>query len=411
MVPARSIVVGFGLACFVSASALAQSDGNPMPLSNGSDVSFVINDPSIGGPPGAPDPNGDLFWRVVPKEALYFPTGSMRIVSVQFEYADTDWSTAGSFYDLVFAPGKPGPDTGTIAPDLASPGALTVSFGPAGALTNPCLLPGNPFGCSGPCPPPGALVSYAVEIGLGTPIGVIADGTTDLTVTEFVPGGMSYTSGAPGTCGTGDFVQQAFYSTNEKLEPLPIGKSPYGGFQVAPFGPIADQAGEVLDFVIRFGEPTVQGAVSLDNGSGSPPPPGHSNLGLAGLRVPVTGQPANSFKFEPRLYAEGLAGHLGVVVGSVTPMFPLPGFPLLGAYALVDFADPVAQGTASVWQTTILPYTGDVSWVGDDVGLFAGITVPPVMAGLELHLQGFTIGVPAGVLTLSQTGAFTAKFF
>lgn len=393
--PIRPGRLASALAALVAIAATAFAQANPnnendLPLHNGADIVFLYSDPSVGAPTGTYPPDfvsGDLFWKVYPKEALLSPTGALEISGLQLSVLDTDWTTKPAFYDLMFTRGVPSATSpGTIEPDFADPNAVFLSLGSSG-MPDLCLL--SPALCAGPCPlwDP-TYPSFLLDVQLGSCSGdgiiVQADGSTDLVVTAFLPGGMTFQSGPPGWCGQGDYAILDWHSTDEKqADWLGNGLSAYGGFQIggpgAQLGPEPKE--ETWALGLQFCEPmlSVRRVASWPAFVDTP-------VGLDGVELPIgSGSPFGYVVFD-----EDGIGDLCFAASSLHPPLAAPGYTLFGAALLLDPTDPVVP--LSLKSGTVqLDFQGGIPF---DNGMFvspAPLAIPPSAAGLALWSQGLTL--------------------
>lgn len=430
----RATLLSAAAVCLTGPVALSQVQLNELQLCNGGDILFSYSDPSAGFPTGTNPPDvagGDYIWKVFPKEALRTDEVDGNGLPLPMEYTgavmymyDSDWTTDPSFYDMLFTRGTTaGFPADNIGPDFLDPNAAFLSIGSFAAATagagNPCLIPGNPLGCIGPCPPGGAIAGYQIEFSWGFAAGpgvganggllIQGDGTADFVVTNFIPGGMSPTVPA-GQCGNGDYTFSDLHSTNlaggptpgEFAVPTASGNSPYGGFATA--GALAaDLPDEVQDQPAQFQQSIAEGWTTLD-------PPvnpglGTTGLGLASLRFPVGG---GTNGYGVKLIARSEVNHFAFAFGSTFPQLPYPGIPFFGANFLINLGDPAVSATAAVWQGTVAFVPNGGAPFDDGHAVLPAITIPAIAAGLPLNMQGYTLDLTAPSLTLTSTGTFAA---
>ena len=415
------------LACLGSVALLAlarSANGqmNELQLCNGGDGFFIYDDPSLGFPTGTFPPDhagGNWIWKVFPAAALRVADGALSSHQIEWTgitvtLADTDWTTPPSFYDLIVTTGtSTGLGSGNIGPDFASPFLVFVSMG-ASSLGNPCSLPGNPFGCTGPCPPPGFIPHWVVELvvsgGPGPHGGFLfpADGATDLVTASFLPGGMTFVAGSPGQCGLGDYTLSDWHSGlvfgggfGEKQAPTPNGFSPYGGYS---FGgsQFAEYVDEVQDQPLQFASSMIEGRTTLDPPAN--PTLGTTGLGLSSLRAAVGG---GTTGYGVKMIASAHVGQFGFVMGSFQPQLPDPGVTLLGMNVLIDLTDPVTSRTSAMWNGTLTPASHGGPPFDNGVVVLPTITMPSYVVGFTLNMQGFFFDPVT--FTFDDTGTFQAQ--
>ncbi|MEM7311448.1 MAG: hypothetical protein AAF682_32590 [Planctomycetota bacterium] len=221
----RQCLQPLALALSAATPLAAQMGSNDTPLHNGGDTWVFLSSPSVGSDPRL-QTYGDLFWRAFPGDRLTAHENAagatMEIDGFYERLYDTDWSTTPSFYTRMVGPATASPSaTCALEPAFFQKGLTSevrIVFGASG-FPNPCTV--APSLCSPPggiCPPPGFINGYLVDLALGstpgTGIVLPADGTrgSDFAITYLLEAGMSASGG---TCGLGDYDQQAFYSTDE----------------------------------------------------------------------------------------------------------------------------------------------------------------------------------------------------
>jgi hypothetical protein len=248
-------VLGAASALALMAGLSAAQNSNDNTLNNNGDVVFFYSDPSSGATSGAVpgDITGDLYWRAhtganfvnddeatLAAHPLTFiehdgaPAGAsaMEIDGYYESLFDTDFTTTPNFYVRAHT------DLAGTVPALTPYGALTagitVLIGPSG-FGSPCTI--APSLCTaGPCPPPGFVNGWIVDIGFGATVGsgivITSKGTAadSFATTWFVTGGMTATGGL---CAAGDYTMQDVHSTNETQADVAAGINPSGGFQIA----------------------------------------------------------------------------------------------------------------------------------------------------------------------------------
>lgn len=383
------------LICCVAPARSTRAQVNDGPRNNGWDATFFYSDPSVGATIGAipPDAQGDLYWMVHTGEdqlAYAGPDGAaqMEIAGYYEVLLDTDFSTSPSFYTRTHGPALPGP-SGTLEPaffQLGFTSEVTVVIGPSG-FGDPCEI--APSLCSAGCLP--TIEGWIVDIQFGMlPSGsgpVVSSGGTsasDLATTWFVPGGMT-ASGGP--CGEGDYTLQDAHSTDETAaDLLGTGLNPWGGFQIAAGGPIAESLSSTVAGWITWKNPVLNPIADSGTGLGLE----QSENGGGALNGYLLGVSGGGARLAVELRDElgsSVPGNLAFAGASLHPL-TLPGAAVLGAYMLVG-PDHLFGVTLAAWQ-------GSVSYVRlyfTPEGVFetVALTVPPALAGTALYLQGLTL--------------------
>ncbi|MEM7305861.1 MAG: hypothetical protein AAF682_04290 [Planctomycetota bacterium] len=381
---------------------------NELILNNGPEITYFINEPSDGSPVGTfpPDWDGELFWKTFPGQTLRAADGDLSLRGVRVILQDSNWATSPSYYDFFLSAGLPSSALiGGVEPNPADPNGIFVSIGDSG-LPDPCALPGNPFGCVDGCPSVAGCsdetLAYEVEITFGTPITLDAssfppDGSTDLTVTYFVPGGMLFGSGPFTGCSFGDYVFQYTVSDNalfcpptgEKAAEVPgTDTGPFGGFNFGGgYTPFPDLLVTTTWAPLIFDDPILN---ARPDPSALLPP----ETGTAGVLLSV-GDGDASLGVE--IHAQDHVGQLVACAGSVQPLLARPGVSFLGANLLL-FPDSFALAIADVWSGGVPPS-----------GIYQSpqIAIPASAAGFDLHLQGVLIDPSA--LVAEETNVWTVS--
>jgi len=413
-----------------SGAAVAQANPiqeNDIQFNNGTDVVFIYSDPSVGSTAGTGtvDLSGDLLWKSYPSSILKSPVPiaapAMQLVAFEYNLYDSDWATTAIIYDVLISTGTVGaaaPLVGVITPNFADPNAVLLLGGPSG-FPDPCTI--SPALCTaGGCPPAGYVNGYIVDAALagpcdgsGLPAHILLAKDNHYCATLFVPGGMTFTSGPPGSCGIGDYSLMDAHSTDETQfsDPAvgPAGANPYGGFQIggpaAALGP--EPAAEIAKYAFQFCEPTMNVYIGTDPTEASTSLPGGLKLltGDAGAQADVSGSGGTTLRYA--VYDED-----GLPVGStlcfasscLAPMLPNPGLNILGAQVLLNLSDPTVFAALK----NGLVQLDNQGGVPFDNGIFQSTPTPlPASAGgigLVLHSQGFPLRI--ATFTLTQTQAF-----
>lgn len=401
-----ALVAGLVIAGAVTAQ---NAPNNRRPLHNGGDVVFIYGDPSVGASAGSGfiDTSGDLYWMVWPRQAMIASSGSTEMSGAFFGLFDTDWTDGAPFFDMLFGPGTANPnDALNIAPDFSATGlgASTLLLGGASGLPNPCTAsPGfcQSLGGTSTCPPSGFVVGYFIELQFlspctGTGIIFTANNTVDTVVTAFLPGGMTFASGAPGQCGIGNYTLQTEASTDETQATQAatgLGGSRYGGFQIgaAPgFNP--DSLGDRGVYEVEFCDMMVNTEWNGDRGT-------------VGLHVDAT---ITSQGLKQAVHdTAGLGAiNLAFVSNCVLPPFPAPGIPLFGAGVMLNLGDPTVSATLRKGPVVTVPdFTGATYPFTQDV--FKPAAAIPLTTGalLTLSSQGITLNLG----TLTARGSLLTK--
>ncbi len=391
------------IATALAAAGLADAQ-NELVLNNGPDVSWYVNDPSVGSPVGTfpPDWNGELFWKVYPRETLLAADGDLSVTGLSLVVLDSNWSTSPDFHDFFLSRGQPSSTVGGIEPTPGDPNGVFVSLGNSG-LPDPCSLPGNPYGCVDGCPSLSGCTEesllYEVEITFATPIVLDAssfpvDGTTDLTITFFIQGGMPFVSGGPTGCSSGDYTFQWAASNSDFLCQKGEDAAEIPGTNAAPFGgwnagggyqPIGDWYDQSNWVPLSFEEPILN--ARPDPGSLVP-----AQIGTAGVLLGVgLGQATLGVQVQAKQHATELV----FCAGTLQPPLAPPGLAVLGANLLLA-PDFLALALAGVWSGSVAPN-----------GVFQSpqVAIPDSAAGFDLHLQGVIVGPLDG--TAGETNVWT----
>ncbi len=374
-------------------SAAAPAQGNGLTLNNGGDVVFLYSDPSAGAPTGTfpPDISGDLFWKTIPGQALGAGSGTVEIEGLREVLFDTDWSTTPSFYDMTFD-AVVGPEN---QPAFFTTGVVGtfVSLGSSG-FGFPCTI--APSLCSTGCPE--IIIGYEVDVSFGpsgSGIAIPADNVSGTAVTYYLPGGM-VGSGPP--C-LGAYAMQDLHSTDEtQADELGSGRSPFGGFQLAGLGPMAEGLASTYTGYVQIREGIVQVVADSGMGQGFETTEafavGTVGGALNGVNLDVG---SGAAKVRPLVTCAQCPPGVAFAAASLTPI-PAPGLPLGGQALLIAPWGPF-QATLSVWQGT---HTGAAT-------LLPQIAVPAAVAGTTFWIQGgvldpatlsFTLLTDCGLRTL-----------
>jgi hypothetical protein len=393
---ARSFAVA-GVLALTAGLATAQGrshESNPMFLNNGADLVYIFSDPSVGSTTGQFPPyyQSDLFTKTYPGDALLTWDGVVEISGQQEAIFDTDWTTSPSIYARLMGgtcdnPGGPGNE---VADFFCGPATGVFVAGANFGLQNPCTLTGNPLGCTGACPPTGYVVGYNLSLSYGSPIVIPADGVTGTAVTYFFPGGMTFTSGAAGQCGMGDYILQDLHSTDENVDdPGALGYSQTSSYQLGFSGAIPDLLPEVAEASLEFSRPMIT-TYAQDTTLGWGPESGQaalsSDASSGGLQIGVE---------VVDLYGSvaGGAASDNLVIGaaSISGTLPMPGVNVLGGNLML-IPDPVFNSTASLWVGTINAVGQPASdpWIFGE-GYFGSSLLGVTASGLDVWVQGFSI--------------------
>jgi hypothetical protein len=223
----------------------------------------------------------------------------------------------------------------------------------------------------------------------GTGILFSANGTVDNVVTAFVPGGMTFGSIPPGSCGLGDYSLQTSASTDELqagTAPTP-GTSRYGGFQsgLVP-GFKADATDERSVHDLGFCDPRVNTTIAGDRGTVGL----HydATLAVAGLQQVVADNAG--------------IGELCFVSNALFAPLPAPGFTVLGANLMLHPGDPTVTATLKKGIVALAP----PAYGGASVPPALSISVLPASTVLVLSSQALTLDlvtITARASLLTQT--------
>ena len=282
---------------------------------------------------------------------------------------------------------------------------MFLSLGPSG-LPDPCSL-GNwcdPDGCVAGVP-----VGYGIDIQLGAPIVIPADGTaaSDLAISWFYPGGMTIGSGSS-ACGPGsDFTLQNAHGTGETQADDLGGISAFGGWRVAGSGPTADPVTDAAIFETAFRERVLN--VIADSGTGVGLELGIMYGGATnGLKLSA-GSGQARLSYEIRAFQDAGVPNLAFAATGLSAL-PLPGVSVGGA-ALLVVPDAVLQTTVQLTlgaANPVIEAPGGGWGYPDGMGQFHStlygwtpviLDVPPSAVGLDLYSQG-------GVLHLTDGSAY-----
>ena len=364
---ARSVLAALAFSTLFS--AVGEAQGNALTLSNGGEVVFPYSVPSVGAPTGTfpPSITGDLFWKVIPGQALGAGPGTVAVTGFHETIYDTDWSTPASLYDRSFDPVVPSA-SGNLEPAYFTTGTVGQFVSLGGGFGSPCTI--SPSLCSpGGCMPPGFLVGWAVDVSFapGFAIPIPADNVNGTALSYYVPGGMSTTGGS---CGAGDYVLQDVHSTDEtQADVLGNGISPFGGFQIAGSGPLPEQLASTFTGYTDIGDGIVQMVADSGTGLGFE---GTGGGALNGVNLAVGG---GSAKVKAMVSCAQCPPGLAFAAASLSPI-PPPGLPFAGE-ALLIAPFPPFQATLSIWQG---PHVGAT--------LLPEIAVPAAVAGTTFWIQG-----------------------
>lgn len=383
----------------LTAPAAAQTADNDLYTSNGGEA-WLIVDPTTGNPTGVLPPDwagGNYYFNILHADRLLHASGTMTLTAVTFDVFDSDWDTSPDFFDMALT----GTDVTGRFPDGTDPGVVYVSLGSSG-LTNPCLLPGDPFDCADePCVSEGSGDGTLVNVQVQFPAGgltVTADGATNSALTMFQPGGMVIGSGTEPTCFLGDMVIMPSMSTDLPHLPdqgevtgLTIADS-YSGFQLdTGGGPLLGNVGgsSAFDMTFGFDEPTMNlRVVPYNPAIGSTQPPGS---GLASHHLNV-GSGLTSLGVE--MHSLDGVGNTAVVAASLSTL-PLPGA-FVGPYGVKLMLTPDALfnlvlGAGAYVGPIVLDDNGGAP-LDDGVFQSSLLSVPAVVPdGIELYFQGFEL--------------------
>lgn len=388
-----ALVAGLVIAGAVEAQ---NTPNNRRNLNNSGDVVFIYGDPSVGASAGSGtiDTSGDLYWMVWPRQAMVSCNPTIEMSGASFGLFDTDWTDSAPTFDILFGPGNTNGTTGSIEPDfsLAGLGQSTLLLGGPTGFPNPCTAsPGfcTSLGGTSICPPSGFVVGYFVNVQLlsacdGTGILFFGNNTEDNVVTAFLPGGMTFATGAPGQCNLGNYTLQTETSTNETQNDNgpTSGSSRYGGFQVgAAPGFIMDAVTERSIYDVEFCDSMVNVTVLGDRGT-------------VGLHANAT----TSFSLQHVVTDTAGLGptNLAFVSGCLFPPFPPPGFPLFGTCVLLNLADPTVTTllrkgpivSVSDFTGSTYPFTQDQL----SPSVFSSFSLP--LPSVTLTSQAFTLNIP-----------------
>jgi hypothetical protein len=415
-------VFGAVSALAILAGLSAAQNSNDSNLNNNGDVVFFYSDPSSGATAGAApaDITGDLYWRAytggnfvndvdatlaaAPQTFLEHGgaaagASAMEIDGYYESLFDTDFTSTPSFY------GRAHTDmAGTIpalGPYSAGTAGITVIIGPSGFGT-PCTV--APSLCTaGPCPPPGFVNGWIVDIGFGATVGsgivITAKGAggDSFATTYFVTGGMTATGGL---CGSGDYTMQDVHSTNETQADVASGINPSGGLQLAGGGLVNEGVTSMLEGhetwrnnIINVRAKSPGGAVETGDNGGGAMNGRNLSVGAGGATIGV----------ELRDFAAVGIPNIGIVGASLTGL-PNPGVPALGGNLLV-LPDGLFNSTSAIWQGPITGFTAVFTAEGAFNG--AQLPVPTTAAGALLHIQGARFNLTN--FTLNSTNAVTTS--
>lgn len=363
---------------------------NRLDLHNGGDYLWFINTAYIGSDPVNGNFNGDLYWKVYPRQAIQSCSGARTLWGTEQSLFDLDWSDSTPLWAYLITPSSEMTNA-NIVPDLDS----TTVDGPG------VIVPGVPdSGFSSPsgglCPRPGYVGGWVFsdlfyDTGTGSLIPLMqasdsaaddyfrADGTVDWSFVHFFPGDNQIQNGqdvfapSPNGCGSGFAGNASFqwFGSTDGVAPFGDGgentavasmfpnpcasgpdpcswtgpPSPYGGFQIggsgAPALPnIPETRDGGADLAFLFDEPTLNIAVYTGYTVRGVLEP---EVGLAGLELPI-GWSTSTGALALKDADDGVPGSVPVTLG--VHMYDLTAKTdgsSLGAFAVnVDF-----QGGAS----------------------------------------------------------------
>lgn len=386
-------------------------NGNQVLLSEGGTTVYLFNNPSVGGPTGAPLLTGDLEYTGLPQNRVRTASGLTTIVSIEDVFlAQQNWSAGPpTFYDIGLGTSSAvsGAPFDPLVPDFFTTGQLQflLSLGTSG-LPHPCVVqPTSTCTASTACPP--VLSGYVVDVSLGTPLQVptSAADTAGISYTQFLPGGMLLSSSVgPGGCLTSTWVFQGRWSQTERqADYLNVaGTSWSDGFQIGSTipalatGPVSNGLGGMLEVNLGFSTATVAARVA-DPMSGLAPVLGGASLGLES----ASGAATVSAVVEADLSLAGAACFPAVSNGTLAS--PLSVF---GADVLL-VQNGTFSATLAAWAATGPLVPLDVT--GDGIPDKTRAESPPlsVPAGLvgRVHLQAYLL-TAVGPPQLTETSVF-----
>lgn len=402
--------------CGMAALAVAQNpvNCNDLPFSRDIGILYFNSDPSVGALVyGNSNPaNDDYAAKAIPARLLVRPdtTGvggtaaTMEIVGFEQYVYDTDWTTPADFGDLYISAGVLNVTTGDIEPDFTNyPNNGILIAGANSGFPNPCSFGGCP---TPTCPPAGFIGGWYSIFTFGTAQGQgiihTADGTFDLSMTQFVMGGRTLSGG--GLCGLGDF--DAFFpSSTSETEYIADngGNTRYDGFQIGAginpaSGYVASPLSDALFTNTQYFEPVLNMQVAYDGVT--------AEIGRGAYSFSVANGTATAFS--PAVYSRQGYGDLCGAYGSLN-LFP-SAFPLtIPGYTIGLLADPfdpsgIPNTTAGVWAGAVVQQNNG----GDpfDNGIAALPLLGPLPSGLpQLVIWNQAILVNLSTLTIVDTQA------
>jgi len=411
--PAVVLALVLALACRMAAqgSPSNPNNENDLVLNNGVDLVYIYDDPSIGAPVATASAasqfaTNTFFWKVFPRQVMRSCTGALELSGLDFFIGDTDslaLDASGNntiLPDMVISRGVDGGlvglNPGQIGPDPAHL-LFEISFGQGGPGPNNAWLP--PSICA---PEPWGTGEWELNLtfgtGPGTGLTLEADGSADVVLTTFIPGGMD--GSGPNVCdpsssGNGDYVSSDWHSSNAAggntgetmFDVLGTGYSPYGGFGSQGWYGGEDWVDETLCTALQFVEPMLN--VRCDTGAGIIGP----ETGTNGLHFDTGSGHA---KLGARLYAWQGIGRPAGVMATLTPPLPIC-LPFHGGQLGLAPTDPLFGPTLALWQSPpLIQQTDDgypPTFTPYDDGTFDTLLLPipalPVGTSVSLNLQGF----------------------
>ncbi len=397
--PMKSVrlAVALGAAAFMFAglavTAAGQTADNDLFTSNGAEA-ILAPEPSVGTATGVLPPDwagGNYFFNLLHADRLHHATGSMTLTSLEFRLSDSNWTTSPVFYDMALTE----TDVSGNLPDSADPGVVYISLGASG-LTNPCLLPGDPFGCAGAdCVAQGAGIPVDIQVQFpGGGLSVTADGATNSALSLFQPGGMVTGPAEPPGCVLGDYMLMPHLSAS--LPPSTAGEhvsstipDRYSGVQFGGIG-IGNLGGDqAFDVTFGFDEPTLNlRVVPFDEVAGAPAAP-ESGLASHHLRVD-----SGLTSLGVEMHSLDGIGNTAIIAASLSTL-SLPGAPVgpVGTKLMLtpDALFNLVLGAGAYLGPIVLAPNGGAPL---DDGVFQSglLSVPAsVPDGIELFFQGFEL--------------------
>lgn len=250
----------------LTAPAFGQAELNRLELDNGGDILWFITSPYIGSDPVNGNFDGNLFWKVLPRQAVQRVAGAAPLWGVEFHLFDLDWSDFAPLWAYMVTESVEGTDL-NLEPVLNTTGpGVIVPLIPNVGLTSPT---------EEICPRPGYVGGWVIsdlftDTSTGSLIPLMqasdpasddyfrADGTVDWSFVQFYPGhnqtgGQDVWQPSPNGCGSGFSGSASFMvlGSADGLAPFGDGGENQAAVTLRPDG--AGTGGTTQGFRSRYG--------------------------------------------------------------------------------------------------------------------------------------------------------------